>query len=181
MAPVVLPLLALALRGALSQQPADMPLALGGDAPAAPRHTLLAQPPFGALPPPDRPPLPAGQGLQQLVDPLRRRRRLPLVAHPEVGAHGHAIALLPRFQARQDVGVAAVVGIGHHAAVGHTPGPGLIEPRQGELGLSVRGHLGWDAGFASAFGVFSPRLQQIPLPPTGHVAWGSVSPRVTAS
>jgi hypothetical protein len=54
-----------------------MPLALTGDAPATHGHNLLPPPPCGALPPPNRPPLPAGQGLQQLIGPLRRARRLP--------------------------------------------------------------------------------------------------------
>src|SRR5919199_2610714 len=71
-APVGLALLGLATRGALAQQPADMPLALGGDSPATHGHTRLAPPSLGALPPPNRPPLPTRQGLPPLIGPRRR-------------------------------------------------------------------------------------------------------------
>src|ERR671916_3153753 len=49
--PVELPLLRLASGGPLPDQPAFVPLPATGHPPAAYRHELLAQPPFGALPP----------------------------------------------------------------------------------------------------------------------------------
>src|ERR671937_2858824 len=49
--PGVFPLFGLALCGTLAQQPALAPLSVTGDAPALHGHKLLAQPPFGALPP----------------------------------------------------------------------------------------------------------------------------------
>src|SRR5919109_2669965 len=103
-APVVFPFLGLPARGPLAQQPAHMPLPVAGHPPAAHRHKLLAQPPLGALAPADGPPLPAGQRPEQVIGPLPRACRSPLLTHPEVGAHAHYIALLSTLQACQSAG-----------------------------------------------------------------------------
>jgi hypothetical protein len=128
--------------------------------PAAHGHKLLAQPACGALPPAARPPRPAGQGLQPLIGPLGRACRLPLGTHPEVDPHPDDVAFLPCFQACQEMGVVPIVGIGHDATVRHSPGPGLIEPRQRDLGRGLKRHLRGHAGFAPALGSLGPRLRQ---------------------
>src|ERR671915_2019393 len=100
-APVELPLLRLASGGPLPDQPAFVPLPATGHPPAAYRHELLAQPPFGALPPANCAPLPTGDGVQQLVRPPHWGHHLGSYAHLEVCPHRDHIRLLPCLQARQ--------------------------------------------------------------------------------
>jgi hypothetical protein len=84
-APVVLPPLGLAPRRALAYQPAEVPLAVAGEAPAAHRDDRVAPPACGALTPADGAPLPAGQGLEPPSGSGPRAGGLPLATAPAVG------------------------------------------------------------------------------------------------
>src|ERR671935_115409 len=61
-APEIFPLLGLPPRGSLPDQPALVVSSITGDAPTAYRDKLLAQPPFGPVPPATRAPLPPRHG-----------------------------------------------------------------------------------------------------------------------
>src|ERR671936_1315910 len=126
-APELFPLLGLPPLGALSQHPALMPLPVTGHPPTADRDKLLAPPAFGPLPPANHAPLPTGDGLEPLVRPPHPTGRHTPQAHREVGPHPDHIWLLPRLQPGQEVGIVPSVGIGDDAAMGHPPGPRLIE------------------------------------------------------
>jgi hypothetical protein len=118
---IVFRLFGLASRGSFPHEPTLVPLSVPGDPPAAHRHELLAQPPFGAPPPANRAPLPAGHGLEQLVCPPHRTGRRAPYTHLEVCAQPDHIRLLPRLQDRQEVGIVPIVGIGHDTTMGHPP------------------------------------------------------------
>jgi hypothetical protein len=85
-APVVFPLLGLPTGGTLAGQPSNISRAIADDPPTAHRHKLLAQPACGPLPPADRAPLPARQGLDELLGARRRAHRLPLPTSPAIRA-----------------------------------------------------------------------------------------------
>src|SRR5262245_14334915 len=75
-APEIFPLLRLPLGGALADQPALVSLPVTGHPPTPHGHKFLAQPPFGASPPANSTPLPAGHAVEQLVcTPYGRARR----------------------------------------------------------------------------------------------------------
>jgi len=92
--PVVLRLPRLAPHGPLPQQPPDMPLPVIPGAPTLYGNKLLAQPSFGAVVVANRTPLPAGEGLQQLVGPLCGPPGCPPTARlevsQEVGGYRHS-------------------------------------------------------------------------------------------
>src|SRR5262249_5089096 len=171
MAPGALPLRGLAPRGACSQPPADLSLVLGGDAPAAHRHERLAPPPRGALPPADRPPLRAGHTLEQRVRPLDGPHRPARPTHSALSAPGDHLAFVSDVPARQAGGMFPIGGGGDHRAIGDAPRACLLPPRQGARGHGLQGHVGRDAGFAAAFGGFSPRLRQLPPHPHWPRRW----------
>jgi hypothetical protein len=165
-APGVLPLLGLPLRGTLPDQPAQVPLAMAGYPPRPPRHTLLAQPPLSPPPPAHRPPLPAGHAVEPRVCPPHRTRRRTASAHLEGCPPRDHRRLLARLQARQNVRVVSVIGLGDQAALGHAPGPRLIKQGQGNLCLSLASHRGGPARRRATLGGVCPGLRQIP--PHGH-------------
>src|SRR2546428_817008 len=113
--PIVLVFVRLPTGGSLPQQPADVGLTLRRDPPAPHGHELFAQPSLGPVPPAHRAPLAPGQRGQDLVDPLARGHTPPLRAHVEVAADRHHVAFAPPLQARQEMGVVAIVRICHHA------------------------------------------------------------------
>jgi hypothetical protein len=127
MAPVVLPLLGLAPGGALPEQPPDMPPPVGRDAPAASGDKLLAPPPFGAVSPANRAPRPTGQRVPQLVGSVHGTGRGTSAAHAKVRPHSDDRARVSGCQARQAVGVIALVSIGYDTAVRHAPRPRLLQ------------------------------------------------------
>ena len=140
-APVVAPLTVALI---FPDQPADPPAAVGSNAPAAQGHHFGPQPAVAALAPADRPPPPLALGADQRIGPLGRRE-LPQ-RYAEVAAHGDYVTLLAQLQARQEIGVVAVVAVGGHGRVADAQFSGVIEQGQGNLGLGlerdVLGHLG---------------------------------------
>src|SRR5215813_8291479 len=105
-APVVLPLVLLALRRPLPYQPAGQANAFGRLPPAPQRAEPRLQPALGALAPVDRLPVSLWQLRQHRLGvrsrPARRQR------HREVLADRRDVTLLPFLQAGQEVGVVAV-------------------------------------------------------------------------
>lgn len=116
--PVELALLQRASAGPLSDPPAHVPLPVTGHAPAAHRHTLLAQPALTALAPAPRAPLPPGYTVAQFISPPHRGGRCPSHRPLEVGPHRPDIPLLPGLQARPHVGGGSLIGLGEHTAMG---------------------------------------------------------------
>jgi hypothetical protein len=165
-APKISPLFRLALCGTLAQQPALMPRPGTGDSPTSQRHELLAQPPCGPPPPANRAPLPAGHALEQFIRPPYGRAHCVPHTHGEIRADRHHIGRLPGFQARQKVGVVAVVRIGHDTAMRHPPRPRLIKERQGDRRLGLEGNLLRHPCLLPPRGIIGPRLRQIQ--PYGH-------------
>src|ERR671931_827847 len=94
-APAIFLFLGLPPGGSLPPQPAAVALPGTAHPPALQRHKLFAQPPFGAPPPANRPPLPAGHGLEQFIGPPHRGGGRAPHAHREVCPHPHHIPLLP--------------------------------------------------------------------------------------
>ncbi len=82
--PEVLALLGRPPRGALTQQPAHVPLAVAGHPPTPDDHPLLAPPACGALPPANRPPRPAGDAVEQRLRPQHRAARGAPDTHPNI-------------------------------------------------------------------------------------------------
>jgi hypothetical protein len=99
--------------------------------------------------PPSPPRLPSRPGIVRPVDAgtfssTASMRRLAPVAdrrHREIGPAGHPGPLAALFQAGQEVGVVAVLGVGGHAGVPGPPGPGLVQPGPG-AGRGPAGRIG---------------------------------------
>jgi hypothetical protein len=65
------------------------------------------------------------------------------------------------FQASQEVGVVAVVGVGDHAGVAHAPLLGPVEQLPRDLGLGLEGDRLGDLGLGPAVGIVGPVLGQV--------------------
>src|SRR5690606_4975164 len=123
--------------GPLPQQPTLVALPLTRDPPTPHGHELLAQPAFGPPAPADDTPLPAGDSLEEFIgSPPSTGGGIPQL-YGEVRPHPHDIGLLAGFQAGQKVGVVSIISICHDPAMGHPPGPRLIEERQGNFLLGL--------------------------------------------
>src|ERR671917_54932 len=137
-APVELALFGLTTSRPLAQQPADMGLALSRQTPGPYSHKLLAQPALGAVAPADGAPLTLGQRCQHLIGPLACRRAATLGTYLKIAPHRHHIAFVSLLQPRQEMGVVAIVGVGHHPAVRHAPGTCLVQKRQSNFGFGLK-------------------------------------------
>src|ERR671915_1403934 len=157
-APVELALFGLPTSRPLAQQPADMGLALSRQTPGPYSHKLLAQPALGAMAPADGAPLALGQRRQHLIGPLACRRAATLGTHLKITPHGHHVAFVARLQSSQESGVVALVGVGYHTAVRHTPGACLIQKRQSNLRLGLERHVSGYPGPFQARWVGGPGL-----------------------
>src|SRR5215471_14886349 len=144
-APVVAPL---AVAAVLADQPAYPPLALRGNAPAAQGHHPGSQPALAALAPADYPPEPLATRGHPRVRPLRLGE-LP-GGHAEVAADSVDVTLLAQLQARQEIGVVAVVAVGGHTGVADAQFSGAVEQVQGDLLLGLELDVLGDVGLLSA-------------------------------
>jgi hypothetical protein len=117
-APDRVPFLGRPLGRSLPHQPARVTVSVTGHPPAAHRHALLPPPAVGAPPPATRAPLPTRHRPEPFIRPTHRAGRRASPTHREVGPHRHHIPLVPGLHAPPNVGVSAIVGIGHYTPLG---------------------------------------------------------------
>ncbi len=143
-------------------------------------HRLDLHRAFGALAPRDGLPGRGGQGLDQLLDRVKRRRTglawLPtslvdgwLESHglhllgqtaAEGALHRTHVGDLALIESSEKVGIVSVARINHHCLDRHAPLPGSIQQPQGNLWLGLLADLLWHLCLLSALGILSPGLRQ---------------------